>query len=219
MQGKVDAATGAIGGPVADIAQELARRLGVPFKVTPSAGVRDVLDAVKGHMADVGLLAFDATRAAEVDFTRPYALAYNFYIVLEGSPIQTVADADRPGVRIASQKGDSGDLFLGRELKRAQLSSIAGLNPEQAQKMLVAHEIDAYATNRQRLTEMAARFPGLRLVRDNFFGVEQSLVVSKGDSSRVDYLNTFLDGLGASGFLQTVIDRAKLSGATVAPAR
>jgi polar amino acid transport system substrate-binding protein len=129
VQGKVDAATGAVSGLVTDIARELAGRMGVPFKVMPSAGVREVLDAIKGGQADVALLAFDATRAVEVDFTKPYALAYNSYIVLDGSSIQTVADADREGVRIAAPKGDSGDLFLGRELKQAKLTSIAGLNP------------------------------------------------------------------------------------------
>jgi hypothetical protein len=38
--------------------------------------------------------------------------------------------------------------------------------------MLAAGEIDAYAANRQRLTEMAERFPGLRVLPDNFYAVD-----------------------------------------------
>lgn len=217
VQGRVDAATGAVSGPVADLTQELAKRIGVPFKIFPSAGVREVMDAVKAHNADMAFLAFDATRAAEVQFSQPYSLAYNSYIVLDASPIRTAADIDRSGVRVAAPKGDSGDLYLGRTLKQAELKSIAGLNPENAQKMLAAKEIDAYATNRQRLAEMAARFPGLRILPDNFFAVEQSIIVAKGDTAGIEYIDQFIDNARDSGLLKDVLERAKLSGVEVAP--
>src|SRR5689334_8424435 len=134
-QGRVDPKTGAVTGPVADITKELARRLGVPYQITPGAGVRAVLDSVKMHMADLGFLAYDATRASEVDFTQPYELAYNSYLVRADSPLQKIADADRPGMRVAARKGDSGDLYLSRTLKQAELKSIAGLDVAEAQKM------------------------------------------------------------------------------------
>jgi polar amino acid transport system substrate-binding protein len=217
VQGVVDAKTGEVTGPVADITRELARRLGVAFQIKPSMGVRGVLDAITMHTADLGFLAFDATRATEVDFSEPYELAYNTFVVRADSPIQRFADADREGTRIAAPKGDSGDLYLSRTLKHAELKSIPGLGVEQAERMLAASEIEAFATNRERLTEQTARFPNLRLLSDNFFAVEQSLVVSKGDPDRVAYLNRALDDLRASGFLQAAIDRAQLHGVEVAP--
>src|SRR5262249_21859904 len=111
VQGRADA-NGAVTGPVADITRELARRLGVPFQITPAAGVRPVLDSVKMHTADLAFLAFDATRAAEVDFTQNYELAYNSYLVRADSPLQKISDGDHPGLRIAARKGDSGELYL-----------------------------------------------------------------------------------------------------------
>jgi hypothetical protein len=33
VQGRIDAASGAVTGPVADLVQELSRRLGVPFRI------------------------------------------------------------------------------------------------------------------------------------------------------------------------------------------
>jgi polar amino acid transport system substrate-binding protein len=219
VQGRVDASTGAVSGPVADLTKELARRLGVPFRIAPSADVRGVMEAVKMHAADLGFLAFDTTRAMEVDFSQPYALAYNSYIVPAGSAIKSAADIDHAGVRIAVPKGDSGDLYLGRTLQHAELKSIQGLDPEAAQKMLGAGEIDAYATNRQRLSEMAARFPGLRLLPDNFFAVEQSIVVAKGNAAAVSFLDEFINDARASGFLKAVIERASLTGVEAAPAR
>ncbi|HYK59707.1 MAG TPA: transporter substrate-binding domain-containing protein [Bryobacteraceae bacterium] len=126
---------------------------------------------------------------------------------------------DRPGIRIAAPKGDSGELYLSRTLQHAELKSIQGLGAEAAQKMLGAGEIDACATNRQRLSEMATRFPGLRLLPDNFFAVEQAMVIAKGNAAAVDFLNGFIDDARASGFLKTVIERAKLSGVEAPPAR
>ena len=177
-----------------------------------------MLDSVKMHTADIGLLAYDATRASEVDFTETYELAYNSYVVRRDSPLQKIADADRPGIRIAARKGDSGDLFLSRTLKQAELKSIPNLEVEQAHRMLAASEIDAFATNRQRLVEDSARFPDLRVLSDNFFAVEQALIVPKGEAARIAYLNRFIDDLRASGFLQAAIERARLSGVEVAPA-
>ena len=219
VQGKVDPKTGAVTGPVADITQELARRLGVPFQITPAAGVRAVLDSILMHTADVGFLAFDPARAKEVDFTQVYELAYNTYAVRADSPIRTVADVDQPSVRIAARKGDSGELYLSRTLKRGELKSIPGLEVEEAQRMLANSEIDAFGTNRQRLVEESARFPNLRVLPDNFFAVEQALIVAKGDPARVAYLNSSIDELRTSGFLQKAIDRAHLNGVEVAPRR
>jgi polar amino acid transport system substrate-binding protein len=216
-QGRVDTASGAVTGPVADLVQEISRRLGVPFRIVPSPNVPGVMEAIKTHAADLGFLAFDATRAREVDFSQPYALAYNSYIVLASSALKTAADIDRMGVRIAAQKGDSGELYLSRTLRQAELKSIQGLNADTAQKMLTAGEIDAYATNRQRLSEMAAKFPGLRLLPDNFFAVEQAMIVAKGNATAVSFLDEFIDASRASGFLKTMIDQAKLSGVEPAP--
>ena len=95
VQGRVDAKTGAVSGPVEELTRELAKRLGVPFAITPGAGVRAVIDSVKNHTADIGFLAFDATRAMEVDFSQPYSLGFNTYMVPANSPIRTVADREQ----------------------------------------------------------------------------------------------------------------------------
>lgn len=217
VQARIDAQTAAISGPVADITKELARRLGVSFQMSPAPGARAVLDSVLHQTADIGFLAFDPSRASEVDFTSPYELAYNSYLVRADSPIQSVAASDREGVRIAAVKGDSGELFLERSLRHAELKSIPALTVDQARKMLEEKQIDAFAANRQRLVDEAARQPGVRVLPDNFFAVEQALIVSKGDRARVESLNRLLDDLRASVFLQASIQRARLSGVEPAP--
>lgn len=219
VQGRVDSKTGEISGPVADMTRELARRLGVPYKIIPGENPKAVMDMLKAHTADLGFLAFDATRAAEVDFSQPYSLAHNTYLVPSDSPIHSIADIDRKGIRVLAPKGDTGELFLTRTLKNAELKSVPGATVEDAQKMFAASEIDAFATNRQRLMEAAARLPNVRVLPDNFYDVEQSLAVSKGDLARVVYLSRLIADLRSSGFLKAMLDRAKLGGVDVAPPR
>src|SRR6476659_6258907 len=100
VQASVDPATKEVRGPAADIARELGKRASVPVTVTGARGVDGVIEAVKSGAADIGFVAFDPVRAEHVDFSQNYALAQNTYLVRENSPIKSVADVDRAGVRI-----------------------------------------------------------------------------------------------------------------------
>lgn len=218
VQAVTDPATGEVRGPAAELTRELASRLGVPFRISGAQGVPGVIDSVKKHEADIGFVAFDPVRAAEVDFSQTYALAWNTYVVLDRSPIRAGADIDRAGIRIGVGARDAGDLFLTRNLKAAELVRNQGGNLDVAVAKLNAGELDAYAANRQRLSELVARVPGLRLLPDNFYGVEQAMIVVKGNAGRA-MLEKLIDDARASGLIAAAIARAGLVGVDVAPPR
>ncbi len=186
VQGRVDPKTGAVTGPAADLTRALGRQLGVPVSVTGVAGPRAVIDSVKNHSADIGFLAFDPSRAADVDFTQVYALSWGSYIVPVNSTLHAVADADRRGIRIGAATGDSPELFLSANLKNAELKRYASPPQAEVLRMLAAGEIDAWAANRQRLIEMDASTSSLRVLPDNFFAVRQAIAVPKGDRADVE---------------------------------
>jgi polar amino acid transport system substrate-binding protein len=218
VQGRIDPQTKSITGPVADLVQELARRLGVPYKIIPAADAREVIDDLNAHTADIGFLAYDAPRAAEVDFSRPYALMQNSYLVRADSPIHKAADADHAGFRVGAAQGQSQSIYLKENLKNAQVKILPSMpSPDELQKMLVAGELDAFGANRQRLVEVAAAHTTVRVLDDNFSAAEQSVVITKGDRSRLDVLNRFINEACSSGLVKTSLDRAKLIGVDVAP--
>jgi polar amino acid transport system substrate-binding protein len=219
VQAFVDQKTGEVRGPGADMARLIAKRLGVPVKITGVAGPAGVLDSLKKGEADMGLLAFDPERAKEVDFSPPYALAQNTYLVPEGSPLRSVADIDKPGVKVGVTERDAGDLYLTRALKAAELKRNNTGNLDVVTKWLADHTVDAYGTNRQRLTEIVARNPGYRLLPDNFYGVEQSVIVPKGHKALLEEVNTVLDDARRDGLVAEAIARSGLIGLDVAPAR
>jgi predicted amidohydrolase YtcJ/ABC-type amino acid transport substrate-binding protein len=216
VQARVDP-SGVITGPSSDIVRELANRLGVPFSLKGLDGVPAVMEAISKGTADIGFLAFDATRAAQVGFTQPYSIGHNTYMVRRDSTIQTVADADRSGVRIGVGAGDAVDLYLSRSLKQARIVRPANRTMEEAVRMLTAGELEAYAANRQRLTEVAAQSPNMRLIPGSVLGVQQSVVVAKDNATGISFLNGFIDDLRDSGFLRDSIGRANLAGVEVAP--
>jgi len=217
VQASVDPATREVRGPAAELAREFGKRAGVPFTITGAQGVQGVIDSVKNGAADIGFVAFDPVRAAQVDFSQNYALAQNTYIVTENSPIRSVADADRAGVRIGVGERDAGDYFLTRTLKNAELKRNDGGISDTIVKALLAGKLDAYAGNRMRLHAAAQKTPGLRLVADNFYGVEQAIIVPKGNAAALALVNRFIDEARASGLIAEAIARAGLVGVDVAP--
>ena len=218
VQVRVDPQTGEVTGPSADVARELGRRLGVSVTIQPLSGVPAVIDAVSNGSADIGFIAYDTTRAQQVDFTQAYIYGHNSYIVRADSPINTFTDADRAGTRIAAISGNAVDLFLDRALESAELVHLQrGTADGEAARMLLSGEIDAYAANKQRLAAVVASEPRVRVLDGSVLPVEQSIVVAQENEAIVSQLDLFIDGLRDSGFLQEVVDRYMIAGVEVAP--
>jgi hypothetical protein len=78
-------------------------------------------------------------------------------------------------------------------------------------------KMDAFAANRQRLMEAAARYPKLRVLSDNYFVAGQAVALAKGDAARLGDLNKMLGEVLASGLVKTSIEHAGLLGIEAAP--
>lgn len=218
VQARIDARTGAVSGPVADLVRELARRLGVPHVLMPMPDASAVIDRVTSGQADIGFLAYEAERATQVDFSEPYLLMGSGYLVRADSSIQRSADVDRAGLTVGAVKGQSQQIYVSATLKNARVRIFAATPPhDEIARLLVSGELDAFAANRQRMDEAAATSPRVRVLADNFQRIGQAIVVPKGDASRLKDVNQFVLDARASGVVQASIDRARLTGVEVAP--
>ena len=219
VQGAVDPKTGAITGPVADIVQELARKLGVAYKILPRANAQGVIDLLRDHTADIGFLAYDEQRGAEVDFAGPYALMYNAYVVAADSRIVKSADADRAGIRIGAVRGQTQEAYLSGNIKSGQVRVFESMPPQaELEKLLLSGELQAFGLNRQRAESAAAASSKLRALPDDFLTVVQEIVVEKGSPAKLAQIDKLIDEMRSSGFIKESLERAKLSGVAVAPA-
>jgi polar amino acid transport system substrate-binding protein len=212
-----DPATGEVGGPAYDLARELARRNHVPLEFKPIANPPAVIEAVKNGEADIGFVAYEATRLGTVEFSQTYMLVRQSFLVLDGSPIKTIADIDRTGQKVAGTVNDSITLCMKRILKQATIVELEN-NPAELSKALTARTIDALGANRQRLTTLSTATPGTRLLPDDLFNVPQNIVVPKNRPAVLAAVNALIDEVRVSGFLQSAIERGGAIGVAIAPA-
>ncbi len=221
VHARIDPATGAITGPVPDLVQEIARRLGVPFQLAQGPDAAGVIAKVQGGTVDLGVLAYEEARAREVDFAGPFAVMLSSYLVRGDSPIRTLADADHDGYQIGAARGVTQQLYLSAHLARARVRVFDAMPASaEVQRLLATDTLQAFGLNQQRGEDAVAASGGaLRLVPGSFVDVEQSFVVKKGDRAAAAQIERIVGELRASGFVKTSLERAKLAGVIVAPDR
>ena len=196
-----------------DIGEALAAQLGVPLEVvryTETAAV--VADATAGKW-DIALMGIESSRKAVMDFTSPYALTKNSYIVPAGSALMTMQDVDRAGVKVAVSNRTVQHTFLSGALKNASLVPLA--NNTTSEKELAEGRVDAMAANVNTLEAIAARMPGARVLPGSYYDVQYSVAVAKGRDAGTAYVEDFMKHMRASGAMQKSLDRARLKGVTV----
>src|SRR5712691_7687734 len=81
-----DPAGGAPRGVSADLARELAKRLGVPINFVAFDAAGKVFEAAQRGEWDIAFLAVDPARATDIDFTPPYVVIEGAYMVPADSP-------------------------------------------------------------------------------------------------------------------------------------
>ena len=133
------------------IAHALAARLGVEVQLVGYPTPPAVVECLWVGACDVAFMGNNPSRAAEVGFSAPVILLPFTYLVPAGSSIRTIADADRPGVRIAAVRNHLSTLALSRILKHAE--SVGAEIPDAAFDLLRTGNADAWASTAPALLE------------------------------------------------------------------
>src|SRR5688572_21118332 len=81
--------TGAPSGVTIDLARELERRLSVPLELVIIDGAGKSFEAVKSAACDIGFLAIEPARAADIDFTAAYVIIEGVYAVRADSALKS----------------------------------------------------------------------------------------------------------------------------------
>jgi len=206
-----DAQSGGPRGVGYDLGKEFARRLGVPYEPVVFSKNAEVLEAVKTAQVDMAFTNASAERAKDMDFGPPYLEIELGYLVPQKSAISTPADIDKPGVRVGVTKGSSSDGVLSRDLKSAEV--VRAVTVGAAADMMAAGQLDAFATNKATLYEMAEKLPGARVL-DGHWGVERhAIAIPKGRDQGRAFVEKFTSDAKSEGLVKAAIARAGLRGA------
>ena len=211
-----DPATGEPRGVSVDLSRELAARLGVPLEIVTYAAAGRVVEGLKTRAWDIGYVAIDPVRGADMYQSPPYVVIEGAYLVPAGSPIRSNAEVDREGVRVVVGQGSAYDLFLSRELKQAKIVRVP--SSPVVVDTLIAQKLEVAAGVKQQLELDARRVPGVRLLEGRFMVINQAMGVPKGRDTGAKYVRDFIEEMKASGFVAQALRRHGIEGAAVAPA-
>jgi polar amino acid transport system substrate-binding protein len=206
---------GKYSGIAVDLGRELGRRLGVPVELVPFETAGKLADAVKSGAWDVAFLGNEPTRASEIAFSAAYLEIEAGYLVPADSPIRTIAEVDREGVRIAVNAKSAYDLYLTSNLQRAKLFRAPTVDASYA--LFVSDKLDVLAGLKPRLVMDAEKLPGSRVLEGRFSAVQQSIGTPQGRPAGAMYLREFAEDAKASGFVAKAIERHAVRGVSVAP--
>src|SRR2546428_4374855 len=208
-------AGGEYSGIAVDLGRELGRRLGVPVELVPFETAGKLADAVKAGAWDVAFLANEPVRANEIAFSSAYLEIEAGYLVPAGSPIRSIEDVDREGVRVAVNAKSAYDLYLARNLQRAKLFRAPTVDA--SYQLFVADKLDVLAGLKPRLVMDAEKLPGSRVLEGRFSAVQQSIGPPHGRPPGAQDLREFAEDAKASGFVAQAIERHTGQGVSVAP--
>lgn len=195
-----------------DLARDFAATLGCPLALMtfPSAG--QVVTALKDNRVDMAFVAIDPQRGMDVRYTAPYLVIEGAYLVRNDSPILSLDEVDRPGVRVVVGAGSAYDLYLRRTLHQAQL--VRAPTSPAVVDFFLAQRLDVAAGVRQQLEADARRVGGVRMLDGRFMEIRQAVGTPRvrGEAG-VMYLRAWLQARQREGFIARSMERHHVEGA------
>jgi len=197
------------------MAAAVAARLGVPVRYVPYPRPGELADAVGSDAWDIGLIGAEPQRAEKIAFTAAYAEIEATYLVPPGSPIMTLDEVDRPGIRIAVTARSAYDLWLARNIHHATLMRANSLDG--AWELFRDQRLEACAGLLPRLLTDQQSMPGSRILPGRFTAVQQAIGTARGNTQAAAWLAQFVEEAKASGLVARLIAEHNVSGLAVAP--
>lgn len=199
-----------------DLAKNFAKLLGVELELVVFDSAGKSVEAVTTEKADIGFFAVDPLRGEGISFTAPYVLIEGAYLVKNDSSIQANEEVDDAKNKVVVGKGSAYDLFLSRELKRAEI--VRAPTSPTVVDVFVKEAYDVAAGVRQQLEADMKRFSGFRLLPGRFMVIQQAMGLPKSyGSEAAEFLRGYVEEMKSSGFVAQSLERHGIEGASVAP--
>ena len=202
-------------GVAPDMAKELAASLGVPVTYVTFKSPGELADQAGKNMWDVGLIGAEPQRAAVMNFSAAYVEIEATYMVPPGSPITSIDQVDKKGVKVVTSARSAYGLWLENNIKNAELIQIAGLDG--AFNKFKDDKIDVLAGLRPGLMKDIAKMPGATILPGKFSAVQQAVGCNKPAAEGARYIAHFVENAKKSGLVASLIEKHKVKGLSVAP--
>jgi len=199
-----------------DMARAVAERLEIPVKYISYATPGELADEATEDVWDIGNIGAEPERARTISFTAAYAEIESTYLVPAGSSVQSVAEVDRQGMRIAVYGRSAYGLWLVDNIRQAELIKTDGMDA--SFDAFVEQKLDALAGLRPRLVKDVEQLPGARVLDGKFSAVQQAIGTKPERKAGAAFLRDFVEEAKASGLVASLIEKHGVAGRlTVAP--
>ena len=210
---KQDAASGTLKGVAPDLAEEMARRLGLPLQAIafdqPNAGI----NALRSGAADITFLAPTPERVGLIDFAPAFMEMEMTLIVTATSPNNSHADADQPGRKIVADERTAVEEMLKKKMTRATIVRVPIFGYRQAFELLRSGQADAFADLRDALLSYQPELADSRIIPGNFGSNALAIGYAKERPLTAAFVKQFTEAAIASGFVARAIAKAGVRGA------
>lgn len=198
-----------------DLGRDLAKKLGVPVQWVSYPNSGALTDALAGGACDVAFLPVDNERRKKVDFGPPHIVLQSTFLVPAGSAIQSLAEADKPGLRVIGVENTATTRAAQVFLKNVTLSNVK--DAAQLEDLFKSGQADAIALSRESLVQLAARFPGARVLPGAYMNSFVAVAVPKGKLAALAYVSAFAEEAKSSGAVRRSLDSVGMQSSVVAP--
>ncbi|KJC43573.1 amino acid ABC transporter substrate-binding protein [Bradyrhizobium sp. LTSP885] len=196
--------SGGYAGVPVDLGREMAAQLGVPVEYVAYQNSGQITDAAANTSWDVTFLPKDPERATKMTFGPIYEVADATYIVKPGSTVQTFADLDQDGVKVAAVNNTTTMRGAIAHLKHAK---VAGYQTyDEIFNLLKSGEVDAFALSRDQLHAMAKKIPGARVLDETFKQTVTAIAVPLNHPLAAAFAARFMTEAVANGTLRKAYD-------------
>jgi polar amino acid transport system substrate-binding protein len=208
-----NAASGNARGVGFDLGRELAQRAGVPFEPVVFPKNAEVIAAAKAGSVDMVFTNATPARRNDLDFSPTVLQVELGYLVPAASAIRALDQIDRNGVRVGVSEGSTSEATLAREFRNAIVVRVSSLKA--GVDLLASGKLEAFATNKATLFEMAGELPGSRVL-DGRWGLESFAIgIPKAREKARPLVDRFVDEAKTGGAVARAVERAGLRGTVI----
>ena len=201
---------GGLSGVSYEMGTLLAAQLNVPVRVVKFERIAQVIDAIKAGEVDFTVTNASAARAQVVAFTAPVIALELGYLAARDGKIQSIDAVDVAGASIGVSRGSSSLAALSGQLKQARLVQFDALSA--AADALQQGQIDAFATNKGILFELAEKVPSASVLPGRWGLEHMAVAIPKGREAALPSLEAFAKNLQQDGGLARIIASSGLRG-------
>lgn len=211
-----DPATGRLRGVTIELGSALAKKLAVEPQFLEFLASGEIQNSAASNVWDVSFMPVDEERKKFVDFGNAYHLLQSTYLVAPGTGLQTIADVNRAGVRIAGVANTATFRASHKMSPNATHVSLEGVDA--AVELMRAGNADAIALSRESLSSLLDKVPGSRILEGGIMNSTTAVAVPKNRPAALAYVTAFIEEQKASGAVRRAFDQMGLTGSQVAPA-